>query len=176
MRMRILPPLVALALGVATAFLVACGGEGRVPASDASRVDNALDDVAANFRAGKCQAAEQAVARARGALLNLPSSVDAGLRDRLRAGVANLSARVPATCGQAQTQTQETQTQTQQTQSTESTQTTTTETSTTDTSTTDTGTQPTETTGTTTGGTTTGNTGTTDTGTGGTSPGGAASP
>ena len=176
MRMRILSSLVALALGVATALLVACGGDGRIPASDASRVDNALDDVAANFRAGKCQAAEEAVARARGALLNLPSSVDAGLRDRLRAGVDNLSTRVPATCGQTQTQTQETQTQTQQTQSTESTQTTTTDTSTTDTSTTDTGTQPTDSTGTTTGGTATGNTGTTDTGTGGTSPGGAASP
>ena len=176
MRMRLLSSLVALALGVATAFLVACGGDGRIPASDASRVNNALNDVAANFRAGNCQAAEQAVARARGALLNLPSSVDSGLRDRLRAGVANLSQRVPATCGQAQTQTQETQTQTEKTQSTESTQTTTTETSTTDTSTTDTGTQPTESTGTTTGGTATGTTATTDTGTGGATPGGAASP
>jgi hypothetical protein len=176
MRMRLLSSLVALALGVATALLVACGGDGRIPASDASRVNNALNDVAANFRAGKCQAAEQAVARARGALLNLPSSVDSGLRDRLRAGVANLSQRVPATCGQAQTQTQTQETQTEKTQSTESTQTTTTETSTTDTSTTDTGTQPTESTGTTTGGTATGTTATTDTGTGGATPGGAASP
>jgi hypothetical protein len=174
MRMRLLPPLVALILGAATAFLVACGDDGRIPASDASRVDNALDEVAADFRAGKCQAAEQAVARARGALLNLPDSVDARLRARLRSGVANLSERVPATCGQAQTQTQETQTQTQETQSTESTQTQTTDTSTTDTSTTDTGTQPPDT-GTTTGGTTTGNTLTGGTTTG-TSPGGATSP
>jgi hypothetical protein len=174
MRMRLLPPLVALILGAATAFLVACGDDGRIPASDASRVDNALDEVAADFRAGNCQAAEQAVARARGALLNLPDSVDARLRARLRSGVAKLSERVPATCGQAQTQTQETQTQTQETQSTESTQTQTTDTSTTDTSTTDTGTQPTDT-GTTTGGTTTGNTLTGGTTTG-TSPGGATSP
>ena len=169
MRMRLLPPLVALILGAATAFLVACGDDGRIPASDASRVDNALDEVAADFRAGDCQAAEQAVARARGALLNLPDSVDSRLRARLRSGVANLSERVPATCGQAQTQTQETQTQTQETQSTESTQT-----QTTDTSTTDTGTQPTDT-GTTTGGTTTGNTLTGGTTTA-TSPGGATSP
>jgi hypothetical protein len=172
MSMRLLPSLVALILGVATAFLVACGGDGRIPASDASRVDNALDEVAADFRAGNCQAAEQAVARARGALLNLPDSVDSRLRARLNSGVANLSARVPATCGQAQTQTQQTQTQTQPTQSTESTQTQTTDTSTTDTSTTDTGTQSTQSTGTTTGGTATGNTGTTT----GTSPGGATSP
>ena len=175
MRMRLLPSLVALILGVGTAFLVACGGDGRLPQSDASRVENALDDVAADFRAGKCQAAEEAVARARGALLNLPDSVDSRLRDRLNSGVANLRARIPVTCGQAQTQTQETQTQ--ETQSTESTETLTTETSTTDTSTTDTDTQPTESTGTTTGGTAPGNTGTgTDTGTGGTSPGGATSP
>jgi hypothetical protein len=174
MRMRLLPSLVALILGAATAFLVACGDDGKISASDASRVDNALDEVAADFRAGNCQAAEQAVARARGALLNLPDSVDARLRARLRSGVANLSERVPATCGQAQTQTQETQTQTQETQSTESTQTETTDTSTTDTSTTDTGTQPTDSTGTTTGGTTTGDTGTGTTT--GTSPGGATSP
>jgi hypothetical protein len=174
MRMRLLPSLVALILGAATAFLVACGDDGKISASDASRVDNALDEVAADFRAGNCQAAEQAVARARGALLNLPDSVDARLRARLRSGVANLSERVPATCGQAQTQTQETQTQTQETQPTESTQTETTDTSTTDTSTTDTGTQPTDSTGTTTGGTTTGDTGTGTTT--GTSPGGATSP
>jgi hypothetical protein len=175
MRMRLLPSLVALILGVGTAFLVACGGDGRLPQSDASRVENALDDVAADFRAGKCQAAEQAVVRARGALLNLPDSVNPRLRDRLKSGVANLSARIPATCGQAQTPTQETQTE--ETQSTESTETQTTETSTTETSTTGTDTQPTESTGTTTGGTAPGNTGTgTDTGTGGTSPGGATSP
>jgi hypothetical protein len=175
MSMRLLPSLVALILGAATAFLVACGDDGKISASDASRVDNALDDAAADFRAGNCQAAEQAVVRARGALLNLPDSVDARLRARLRSGVANLSERVPATCGQAQSQTQETQTQTQETQPTESTQTETTETSTTDTSTTDTGTEPTETTGTTTGGTATGDTGTQGTNTS-TSPGGATSP
>jgi hypothetical protein len=179
MRMRILPSLAALPLGVATALLIACGSDGRIPASDASRVDNALNEVAADFRAGNCQAAEEAVARARGALLNLPSSVDSGLRARLQSGVAKLSQDVPATCGRSQTQTQPTQTDT-----------TPTDTSTTDTSTTDTGTQPTDSTGTstggtttggtTTGGTTTGNTGTTtggtDTQTGGTPPGAGTSP
>jgi hypothetical protein len=173
MRMRVLPSLAALMLGVAFAFLVACGDDGRIPASDASRVENALDEVETDFRAGNCEGAEEAVARARGALLNLPDSVDSRLRDRLRSGVARLGERVPATCGQAQTQTQETQPE-EPTQ-TETTQTETTDTETTDTSTTDTETQPTETGGTTTGQTTTGETGTdtggTDTGTGGTPPG-----
>jgi hypothetical protein len=178
MRMRVLPSLVALLLGAATALLIACGNDGRIPASDASRVDNALDEVAADFRAGNCQAAEQAVARARGALLNLPGSVDSRLRARLRSGVDQLSVRVPATCGQTQTQPTDT-TQTDTTQ-TDTTQTDTTKTDTTGTESTGTGTQPTESTGTTTGGTATGNTAPsttgTDTGTGGTASGGGTTP
>jgi hypothetical protein len=175
MSMRLLPQLAALLLGAATAFLVACGNDNLIPASDASRVQNALNEVEADYRAGKCQAAEQAVARAKGALLNLPDSVDSRLRDRLSSGLAKLGEVVPATCGQSQTQTQQTQTQTQETQTdTESTDTET-DTGTTDTGTTDTGTTGTDTTGTGTGTTGTGttgtNTGTTTTdGTGGTSP------
>jgi hypothetical protein len=172
MRMRLLPPLAALLLGAATAFLVACGDDGRIPPSAASRVENALNEVETDFRAGRCQAAEAAVVKARGALLNMPDSVDSGLRARLRSGVAKLAEQVPATCGQ--TQTQETQTQTQETQ-TDQTDTETTDTETTDTETTQTETQPTESTGTTTGGTTTGGTTTggttTDDGTGGAPPG-----
>jgi hypothetical protein len=172
MSMRLLPQLAALLLGAATAFLVACGNDNLIPASDASRVQNALNEVEADYRAGKCQAAEQAVARAKGALLNLPDSVDSRLRDRLSSGLAKLGEEVPATCGQSRTQTQETQTQTQETQTdTESTDTET------DTGTTDTGTTGTDTgttgtgTGTTGTGTTGTNTGTTTTdGTGGTSP------
>jgi hypothetical protein len=167
MRMRLLPQLAALLLGAATAFLVACGDDNLIPPSDASRVQNALNEVEADFRAGNCQGAEQAVARARGALLNLPDSVDSRLRDRLRSGVAKLAEEVPATCGQSQTQTQETQTQTQETQTdTESTDT---DTETTEsTESTETETQPTESTGTTTGETTTGGTTTGDDTTGGT--------
>ena len=161
MRMRLLPQLAALLLGAAAAYLVACGGDDNlIPPSDASRVDNALDEVAADYRAGRCQAAEAALAKARGALLNLPSSVDERLRDRLRSGVANLGERVPKTCGGTQSQTQQ-QTQTQETQ-TGTTETTTTET---DTGTTGTGTTGTGTTG-------TGTTGTTGTGMAGTTGGG----
>jgi hypothetical protein len=174
--MRLLPQLVALLLGAATAFLVACGDDNLIPPSDASRVQNALNEVEADYRAGKCQAAEQAVARAKGALLNLPDSVDSRLRDRLRSGVAKLGEAVPATCGesqtQTQTQTQETQTDTESTDTETDTGTTGTDTGTTGT---DTGTTGTGTTGTDTGTTGTGTTGTntgttTDDGTGGTSP------
>jgi hypothetical protein len=173
MRMRLLPQLAALLLGAATALLVACGNDNLIPSSDASRVQNALNEVAADYRAGKCQAAEAAVAKARGALLTLPDSVDSQLRARLRSGVDNLAQEVPAKCGQTQTQ----QTQTQETQTDTTTTDTNTDTTTTDTGTTgtDTGTTGTGTTGTDTGTTGTGTTGTdtgttTTDGTGGTSP------
>ena len=35
MRLRLLPALAALVLGAATALLVACGGDGRIPSGDA---------------------------------------------------------------------------------------------------------------------------------------------
>jgi hypothetical protein len=171
MRMRVLPPLAALVLGAATAFLVACGGsDGRIPASDASSLTSALNQISSDYRAGHCVAAQRAVAKAQNAVLALPDTVDARLRQRLQSGIQNLAAKVPATCSQTQTQTQETQTDTG-----------TTDTGTTDTSTTDTGTTgtdtgtpttPTGTTGTSSTGTTTG----TDTGTGGTSVGGVTTP
>jgi hypothetical protein len=182
MRMRALHLLVAAALGVAAALLVACGSSstGKIPSADATRLNSALDRVAADTRAGDCSAAEAAVARAQGVALNLPDSVDQHLRARVRAGIANLGDRVPIQCRQAQngqttTQQQPTQTQappasTQTTGTTEKTDTSTTDTSTTDTSTTNTSTTdttPTTTTGT--GTTTNGATNTTpsDGGTGG---------
>jgi hypothetical protein len=177
MRMRVLPPLVALVLGATTALLVACGGsDGRIPSGDASSLTNALSQISSDYRAGHCQAAQRDVAKAQNAVLGLPDTVDARLRQRLQSGIRHLADRVPATCSQAQTQTQQTQTDTG-----------TTDTGTTDTGTTDTGTTDTGTTGTDTG--TTGTTGTgtdttgtntttpgTDTGTGGTSVGGVTIP
>ena len=175
MRMRVLPPLAALVLGAATAFLVACGGsDGRIPAGDASSLTSALNQISSDYRAGHCVAAQRAVAKAQNAVLALPDTVDARLRQRLQSGIQNLAAKVPATCSQTQTQTQETQTDTG------TTDTGTTDTGTTDTGTTDTGTTPTDTgtptapTGTT--GTSTGTTTGTDTGTGGTTVGGVTVP
>jgi hypothetical protein len=176
MRMRVLPPLAALLLGAATALLVACGGsDGRIPASNASSLTSALNQISSDYRAGHCVAAQRAVAKAQNAVLALPDTVDARLRQRLQSGIQNLAAKVPATCSQTQTQTQETQTDTG------TTDTGTTDTGTTDTGTTDTGTTPTDTgtptaptgtTGTSSTGTTTG----TDTGTGGTTVGGVTVP
>jgi len=173
-RMRVLPPLAALLLGAATALLVACGGsDGRIPASDASSLTSALNQISSDYRAGRCESAQRDVAKVQNALLALPDTVDARLRRRLQSGIQNLAAKVPASCSQAQTQTQQTQTDTS------TTDTGTTDTGTTDTGTTDTGTTDTGTTGTTGTGTTTTGTNTTpgtDTGTGGTTVGGVTIP
>jgi hypothetical protein len=175
MRMRVLPPLAALVLGAATALLVACGGsDGRIPASNASSLTSALSQISSDFRAGRCAAAQRAVIKAQNDVLALPDTVDARLRQRLQSGIQNLATKVPATCSQAQTQTQQTQTDTGTTD-TGTTDTGTTDTGTTDTGTTDTGTTPTTGTGTTTTGTNTTTPGT-DTGTGGTSVGGVTTP
>jgi hypothetical protein len=168
MRMGVLPLLAALLLGAATAFLVACGDDGRIPSSDAASLETALDQVATDFDAGKCEAAQQAITKLNGALVNLPDSVDSRLRSRLRSGVANLDDRVQATCSETQTQ-QQTQTQTQ-TQKT-NTDTSTTGTSSTGTSSTGTSSTGTSSTGTSSTGTSSTGTSTGDT-TGGTPPGG----
>jgi hypothetical protein len=170
--MRVLPPLAALVLGAATALLVACGGgDGRIPAGNASSLTSALNQISSDYRAGHCVAAQRAVAKAQNAVLALPDTVDARLRRRLQSGIQNLAAKVPATCSQAQTETQQTQTDTT-TNDTTSTPTTGTGTAPTDTTGTDTGPPPTDTTGTSSTGTTTG----TDTGTGGTTVGGVTIP
>jgi hypothetical protein len=173
-RMRVLPPLAALLLGAATALLVACGGgDGRIPASNASSLTSALSQISSDYRAGRCESAQRDVAKAQNAVLALPDTVDARLRRRLQSGIQNLAAKVPATCSQAQTQTQQTQPDTT-TNDTTSTPTTGTDTAPTDTTGTDTGTPttPTGTTGTSSTGTTTG----TDTGAGGTTVGGVTIP
>jgi hypothetical protein len=173
-KMRVLPPLAALLLGAATALLVACGGgDGRIPASNASSLTSALSQISSDYRAARCESAQRDVAKAQNAVLALPDTVDARLRRRLQSGIQNLAAKVPATCNQAQTQTQQTQPDTT-TSDTTSTPTTGTDTAPTDTTGTDTGTPttPTGTTGTSSTGTTTG----TDTGAGGTTVGGVTIP
>ncbi len=169
--MRVLPPLAALVLGAATALLVACGGsDGRIPASNASSLTSALNRISSDYRAGRCESAQRDVAKAQNALLALPDTVDARLRQRLQSGIQNLAEKVPATCSQTQTQATQPDTTTNDTTSTP-----TTGTDTAPTDTTGTGTAPTTPTGTT-GTSSTGTTTGTDTGTGGTTVGGVTIP
>jgi cell division septation protein DedD len=158
-RMRAaLPFLLAAVLGVSSAALVACGSGGGdrsdlIPQRSASRLKSALSDVQSAVDQGNCDAAERAVARARGVLVNLPRAVDDRLVARLRDGLDNLQQIAPDECRQQDTTS--TQTTTQTTTPTATTPTDTTPTDTTPTDTTPTDTTPTDTTPTTTGTTTT---------------------
>jgi hypothetical protein len=174
-RMRLLPLLAASLLGASSAGLVACGGGGEIPSKDASSLERTLDTVASEARAGNCTAAQDAVAKARGVVVNLPDSVNARLRARLNDGLANLTKRVSVQCqAQAPATTQPEQQQPQTSTEPTGTATTPTETTPTDTQpqdTTGTPTTPPPTTGTTTPGTTTPNSAQGDGATGGTSSG-----
>ena len=143
-------------LGPATAALVACGGDGRIPAGDASSLKSALNQVSADFRAGHCTAAAQAVAKAQNELLNA-----ARLGQCQAAQPAAVGHQQPPQAGPPDLRPDADPDPDDPTTDTTTTDTTTTETTTTDTGTTgtDTGTTDTGTTGTDTGTTGTGTTG-----------------
>jgi cell division septation protein DedD len=152
-----LPFLLAAVLGMSAALLVACGSSASdrkklIPTGSADRLKSALSDVRSAVDSGNCSSAEQAIVRARGVLVNLPSAVDDRLVARLRQGIDDLEKIAPDECRKNQTTSTETTTgtTTPETTSTPTTATTdTTTTPTTSTSTTTTTTTPT-TTGTTT--------------------------
>ncbi len=173
MRMRALIFLAAAILGAGASLVVGCGDRSKlIPSGDASALRSALDDVAGATQSGDCASARAAVTRAASVLTGLPDSVDPRLRARLRAGIANLRARVPVQCAdqtQTTTPTATTPTQTTPTQ-TQTTPTQTTPTQTTPTTPTQTTTTPTQTTTTPTTPTTPDTGGTTSGGTGGASP------
>jgi hypothetical protein len=108
---RALPLLAALLLGLCSAFLVACGtGTKRgVPPANAQQLRSDLTALASAVNAGQCAKAQAAVAKVKGDILQLPSSVNQRLRDRLAKGADNLATRAPAECAQnAQTSPSET--------------------------------------------------------------------
>ena len=147
--------LVALALGAASAGLVACGGKSNphlLSAGRADRVNQALDEVQAAVDEHNCQGASRAVSRLDDQLSNLPADTDPRLRDNLRQGASALQREAAKECAQTTattpTTTETTPTVTTQTQT--ATTPTTTETTPTTTTTTPTTTTPTTTTPTTT--------------------------
>jgi cell division septation protein DedD len=151
---RLLPLLAALLLGAGAALLVACGGSetrGGIPSGAAQQMDADLAAVGRETAAGECDAAERALTRVRGDIVELPSSVDDQLVEQLTRGADNLATRVPLECeqnAQDETPTDTTPTETTPTETTptETTPTETTPTETTPTETTPTDTTPTDTT------------------------------
>jgi len=100
--------IVAL-LGAAVAVLVSCGssGTGLIPSSSGGplQADFAAVAQAATSGNGSCEATESALGKTEQDFLNLPASVDRGLYDRLKEGIANLRKQALVTCAQTTTPT-----------------------------------------------------------------------
>jgi hypothetical protein len=142
--------LLAGLLGVSAALLVACGssGKGLIPAANAGPLQSDFEAVAqaAQSGEGNCAATEAAIGKTVQDFAALPTTVDAGLRNTLSKGIANLRRRALALCTQPLPQTTVTTSTPTTTTSTPTTPTTSTHTETTSTPTTPTPTTPTATT------------------------------
>jgi hypothetical protein len=102
--------LIAAALGVSSAFLVACGDRNDlIPRSDADAINSDLDQASSLYDQQQCRASQRAVGRAQIRAGNLPSEVDSGLRRTLGENLQTVLDKIRAQCGKTQT-TQTTQT------------------------------------------------------------------
>jgi hypothetical protein len=119
--------LVAL-LGAAVAVLVSCGssGTGLIPSSSGGPLQADFEAVAqaATSGNGSCEATESALGKTEQDFLALPASVDRGLYNRLKEGIANLRKQALVTCAQTTTPTTTTGTTTTTTTPTTTTETT----------------------------------------------------
>ena len=127
----------ALALGLASAFLVACGDRNNlIPPSAASAINGKLDSVSSAVAAHDCTTALDAVNAAERQAQSLPSKVDPKLQRTLQANLEHVASVAQTRCTQSTTTkstqstttTPSTQTSETQTTQTETTQTTTTHT------------------------------------------------
>lgn len=116
--------LLAAALGLASAFLVACGDRNSlIPRGDAASINSDLSSASSNFAAQECRRAFGNLASAKQKADALPGSVDAKLRANVSENISVVDAKVHQQCGKGQPTTP---TQTQATQATQATQPTTT--------------------------------------------------
>jgi hypothetical protein len=134
-------------LGVAAALLVSCGssGAGLIPAQNAGPLQGDFEAVAqaAENGDGSCAATEAAVLKTEQDFEVLPTTIDAGLRNRLHEGISHLHEDALKLCKQPLPQTTVPSTSPRTTTSTQTTSTTPTVTQTTSTQTTPTTTIPT---------------------------------
>lgn len=91
-------------LGVAAALVVACGATSSrlIPLASAGPLTSDVEAIeqAAKSGDGDCSATETAIAKAEHDYATLPSTLDAGLRNTLHQGIANLRTRALALCAQ----------------------------------------------------------------------------
>lgn len=150
---RLIPFILAFALGLGAAALTACGGstnKAMIPASNADQLKRDLGKVQDAVNSGDCAKIQGALDQARTDIDQLPAGVSVRLVSRLKEGITRLETQAPRECASNTTTTQ-----TQPTTTTAITTATTVTTTTTPTTTTPTTTTPTTTTPTTTTPTTT---------------------
>ncbi len=99
----------ACLLGAAAALIVSCGssGKGLIPTGNAGPLQRDFEEVAQAAQAGNgsCTVTSAAILKTERDFATLPSSIDAGLRTRLREGIANLRGRALVLCAQPLTPT-----------------------------------------------------------------------
>jgi len=100
--------LLALSLGLSSAFLVACGDRNKLlPQSDASAINDKLDSVASAVAAHNCTTVQDAVNAAERQAQSLPNTIDSKLQATLQANLEHVASVAQAACTQS-TQTKST--------------------------------------------------------------------
>jgi hypothetical protein len=100
---RLIPFVLAFALGLGAAALTACGGstsKALIPAADADQLKSDLSKVQDAIDSGTCDAVTQALNQAQTDVQQLPNHVSVRLRNRLTEGVDRLKAQAPRACAQ----------------------------------------------------------------------------
>jgi hypothetical protein len=96
---RLTAPLAAAA---AALVIAGCGDDSKLlPASDASKLDAALQRVVDATDSGDCQSAVSALSQAQNAFADLPAGVSSALRARISDGLGQLADTVPVQCQEA---------------------------------------------------------------------------
>jgi hypothetical protein len=106
---RLLPYVLAFALGAGAAGLTACGSTSKalIPAADADTLKGHLDALNAAIDSGKCDKIDTELGQLRTDLDQLPLNVSTRLKSRLREGISRLETQAPHDC-QANTATTDT--------------------------------------------------------------------
>ena len=98
---RLLPFVLAFAMGLGMAFLTACGSstnQAMIPASNADTLHSHLDAVQSAIDGGQCDKISSALAQLQTDVDELPAGTSQRLRQRLKEGITNLRSQAPRAC------------------------------------------------------------------------------
>jgi hypothetical protein len=94
--------LLALSLGLSSAFLVACGDRNKLlPQSDASAINAKLDSVSSAVAAHNCTTVQDAINAAERQAQSLPTTVDPKLQATLQANLEHVATVAQTACTQS---------------------------------------------------------------------------